>query len=800
MKNSMYVCNMLYSKLAELNDNSEYRVRNVVLTKKLNEIFELTFDLPIQNPKFHYLINENLILFDGEYYRIKTPVMKHSDDGMIASYTCKHLAESLQSDIVNLEETTPKTAIDLMKYALCYNDADKPTLGWSVGNVTVKNAYRGLEATETSPFSVLVTIAEKFDGVLIFHSKTKTIDLVPAYTDSQRSVFDLSVNKNLQNVEITYDTSDMVTKLYCFGAEDKRQVELTIMSVNPTGLAYITNFDYFLNLGYSQNDINAHPEMFVKTSIWRDTNYWQAQDLYNDGVDKLKKLAQPTVDVKLKALDLSVNNKDTYSIQLGDVVRVFDEDMGLDFVCNVTSIKRSYDNEHQIDIEVTNSIVYNTLLESIFNSTSTTNSITTADGKIKGSKVEQLSTSQIYDIEAKYASIEHLEAKYIDAQQIASLYVKTENLEAVNAKIENLNATYATIEQLKVANANIEELKTKSATIDSLNATNANIETLETNLAKINSLVNGNLTSDNIQALHLTVDNTTIDTALIKNVIAKNISVNDLVAGHINTNNISIGSDNGNMTINGETIQVADGSNIRVQIGKDKQGDYSLYVWDKTGNLMFDATGLKANAIKDDIIVNDMISDNANINGKKIDIQSLVSEVNNHSETIKSSLIKLDTTGQTLDVVFSEMDKKLSDIQQTSGVWSSKLVMNGNIIQCLVSRDGVDMTNIIPANNFIWEKYSDPEWSYRGRELELTDNELIYAETYTCSIDTDEDSVIDTDIITDKEDNTIITLDGLALVTLTRTSQDNSNSEAQMLLSTDEKELIDLTNNNLILK
>lgn len=800
MKNSMYVCNMLYSKLADLNDDSEYKVRNVSLTKKLNEIWELSFNIPIKNQKFHYLINENLILFDGEYYRIKTPVIKHSDSGMIATYTCKHLSESLQSDVINLEESTPKTATDLMKYALCYDDMDRPTLGWSVGKVSVGSAYRGLEKTESSPFSVLVTIAEKFDGVLIFHSQTRTVDLVPAYTDSQHSVFDLSVNKNLQNVEITYDTSDMVTKLYCFGAEDKQQLELTIMSVNPTGLAYITNYDYFLNLGYSQTDIDSHPEIFTKTNIWRDTNYWQAQDLYNDGVEKLKKLAQPTVTVKVEALDLSVIDSTSYSIQLGDVVRVFDEDMGLDFVCNVTSIKKSYDSEHKLDIEVSNSIVYNTLLESIFNATSTTNSVTTADGKIKGSKVEQISTSQIYDIEAKFASIEHLEAKYIDAQQIASIYVKTENLEAVNAKIENLNATYATIEQLKTTDAEIENLKSSSITVDKLDATNANVSALEANLAKINTLVNGNLTTDNIQALHLTAENTTIDTALIKNVIAKNISVSDIVAGHINTSDISIGD--GNLQIAKETIQISDGSNVRVQIGKDKQDDYSLYVFDKSGNVMFDATGIKKEAIKDSIIVDDMISDGANINGKKIDIHSLISEVNDSSETLKSSVIQLDSTGQTLDIAFSEMDKKLSDIQQTSGVWDSKIVMVGNTLKCLVTRDGVDMTNIIPENSFVWEKLSDEKWSYVGKELSLEDSELIFAETYTCSINNDEDIVIETNIITDNEDNTLVTLDGDAFVTLDKIKDNNDveTTEETILSTINGKDLIDISNNNLSIR
>ena len=41
---------------------------------------------------------------------------------------------------------------------------------------------------------------------------------------------------------------------------------------------------------------------------------------------------------------------------------------------------------------------------------------------------------------------------------------------------------------------------------------------------------------------------------------------------------------------------------------KDASNDYSMSVWDSSGKLMFDARGLKADAIKDSIIRNDMIS------------------------------------------------------------------------------------------------------------------------------------------------------------------------------------------------
>lgn len=130
------VCNMRYEKLSTLLDNNGVGPINVQENISLNEISTLTFDFPMTNPKKKYLVNENLIKYNGEYYVIKTPTISHSaDGGPVASYTCNHLSETLQNNIVSLTSTnademiTPRNVIDLMKLALAYSENDEPTLG-----------------------------------------------------------------------------------------------------------------------------------------------------------------------------------------------------------------------------------------------------------------------------------------------------------------------------------------------------------------------------------------------------------------------------------------------------------------------------------------------------------------------------------------------------------------------------------------------------------------------------------------------------------------------------------------------
>ncbi len=66
MNKPLIVLNMRYQQLCDLNDNSKYRPRDVKETFTTGEVNELTFSYPINSPKWTYLSNENLILFNGE--------------------------------------------------------------------------------------------------------------------------------------------------------------------------------------------------------------------------------------------------------------------------------------------------------------------------------------------------------------------------------------------------------------------------------------------------------------------------------------------------------------------------------------------------------------------------------------------------------------------------------------------------------------------------------------------------------------------------------------------------------------
>ena len=249
------------------------------------------------------------------------------------------------------------------------------------------------------------------------------------------------------------------------------------------------------------------------------------------------------------------------------------------------------------------------------------------------------------------------------------LYIDEDGQVMLNGEVvPKLKVMELEAEKIKADLVETKELVADKATIGDLTATNANITNLTATVAQIQTLIGGNLTMDNIQSLVLTSDKVTIADALIKNAMIDSISANKIDTGTINTNNVNIQSEDGSMIINGTTQQFKDSSGkVRIQIGKDATGDFTFALFSQDGQgILIDETGIKAGAVPDQIITNDMVSDNANISGGKLDISSVINSINNNENTLLSSKIKFSDTDQTLDVAFNQLKTKVETIENVT--------------------------------------------------------------------------------------------------------------------------------------
>lgn len=307
-------------------------------------------------------------------------------------------------------------------------------------------------------------------------------------------------------------------------------------------------------------------------------------------------------------------------------------------------------------------------------------------------------SQQVERIYTDYGSFKEIVAEKITAFNGKFTDIETDYLQvnkeliALKAQIEDLDVT-----ELTARVAKIEEAYITKAEVEQLYATKAEIGILNADVANIKTLLAGSTTTGDLQAIVINSKNAIIENGTIKNAMIESLAFDKITGVDINTTKMTVHSNDGKSTWIDNTIQISDNARVRVQIGKDASNDYNIYIWDKTGKLMFDATGVTADGIQRPIIRDDMVSDTANINGKKINIQSVVKEINNGTEKIKSSTVLYDPTGQTLNIAFNELITTVDGIDDRVESNTTQISVANGEISTLISKttqQGNDINNL----------------------------------------------------------------------------------------------------------
>lgn len=293
---------------------------------------------------------------------------------------------------------------------------------------------------------------------------------------------------------------------------------------------------------------------------------------------------------------------------------------------------------------------------------------------------------------------------YIQANSITAEQIEAIKAEIMSAVIKDLSAEFATIEQLNTLNATVEgkldakDLEAEVGKFGYISADDATFKEMQSDIGKIDTLIFGSAGGTSIQTEFSNSVIAQLGDAQIKSAMIEDMSVDKLKAGTMYTDDITIASKSGNTILSDNTLQFSDDTRVRIQIGKDASGDYSISLWDEDGNLMLSKGGITDAAIKEAIIRNDMISDDANIDAGKLDIDSLFTEINGSSNTIKSTKIYLDDKKQTLDVSFKEMSTTVEDLESTQKSQGTDIsVIQGQIESKIWEQDieNVKVTNSV---------------------------------------------------------------------------------------------------------
>lgn len=263
--------------------------------------------------------------------------------------------------------------------------------------------------------------------------------------------------------------------------------------------------------------------------------------------------------------------------------------------------------------------------------------------------------------------------------------------------LDELNAKLIKVTDIEGENAFFEYLQSKLISTDKIIANSGDFKDLNALVASINNLLAGNVSAELGHVIEMTAENVHIDEAVIRDLIAAEITVSMLQAGTISADKFHMKSDDGGMSIIGNTMQFRDSNgNLRIQIGRDANNNFTFVLYDETGTgVLMDASGIKPSAIGDGIIHNNMLA--GGITEDKLGFKIVKTDENG-----KICITEiLDENGQLLGVTYKEIQKTVQDLGEKITDVIPYNILVENEYQNVPCIDGVSKDNILIEIPFV---------------------------------------------------------------------------------------------------
>lgn len=317
-------------------------------------------------------------------------------------------------------------------------------------------------------------------------------------------------------------------------------------------------------------------------------------------------------------------------------------------------------------------------------------------------------TQQVEQLSADMVLAKEVIAKKITADEADLKFATIERANIIEAEIEKVSGEFAdykviVTEDFTAVNAEIDTVKGnladyKTVVADDFTSVNAEITTVKGDLADYKTVVAGEidalsgritLVSGELADYKTVVSNELITAkgwmaeGSIGNAQISSVDAAKIKSGILDTALVAVKGTNGNLQIIDNTISISDSNRVRVQVGKDGSGDYTLAVWDAAGNLIWDALGATENTIQRPIIRDEVVADDACIKGTKLDIESVVTAVNGATTKITGTAVKVGD--KTLEVALSDQETTITEQGQQISDHETRITANEESIKLKVS-------------------------------------------------------------------------------------------------------------------
>ncbi len=251
------------NKLCDLYDSQcEFPGQAYKIEREINVedgIKTLSFSIPYmvdkhKNFRWRHLRSEYLVrlIYKGktEWYIAQKPAKHKDKNGIYGEVSCRGVEASLKTKNIYMEFDDENGIGTLGELA----DKVLAGTGWTRGYTDpmleqdgVTEKVRSLTSgNKQGSLGLICTLCELFKCYPVYDSDAKTVSFYNF--NNRHQVLEGVVGQNLEVLNVNYDSSDICTRLYVEGeyAEDGY---IGIDSVNPTGLTYILNFDYYREIG-----------------------------------------------------------------------------------------------------------------------------------------------------------------------------------------------------------------------------------------------------------------------------------------------------------------------------------------------------------------------------------------------------------------------------------------------------------------------------------------------------------------------------------------------------------------------
>lgn len=673
------------------------RVSEAVLctvTEELNGIFEAELQVPITDPFYQEIKLQRIVYCKTangkqpfEIYKISKPL-----DGVVTVYL-QHLSYRLAK--MTALPLTATSCQDALEKLIAYADDGAEWAVWTDKDIekawTLKNPRSIRNCLGGEQGSVL----QLFGGEYEWDHRTVKLH---THRGADNHVW-IRYGKNLTDLTDEDDETTVYTSVLPFvivhSTQEGEEDTLILGDKIETGMEYSDpayNMTVPLDLS---NEFQVEPAEEGEEPVLPTKEEINARaETYM--VSNTPWLSKKTLTVSFAPLWETEEYKDVApleEVRLGDTVHVSYSALGVSQAMKVIRIVYDALRERVVEVELGDK---RASLGNLINDTAQAAAeaaVTSINGKLVA--VE----AQFGRVTALEAYVGDLQANNIDADYIKANRADIVTLTADTAEIRQLVAAQATISEAIIGRVsanegNISSLQSGKADIGDLNAAVANITSLDGAVANIKTILAGNVGTGDLQTINLNSANTQLDVALIRTLLANNITVNDLKAGVIDTSRFTIGEDN--VIINNRTIQILDENDVvRVQIGLDANDDFTFTLFDETGQgILIDADGLHPGAVPDGLIVDQMVADNANIAGSKLDIDSVITEINeNGTETISSTRVWFDEENRSLNAVFADMQTDIDDLETTTASQTTAIEATQGKLSALITDDELSRLN-----------------------------------------------------------------------------------------------------------